>query len=207
MKLSKLRVALQARPWLMKSIEQVTGKHPSQVAGFDPQPGYWLAHIEDWAVRNISEIVEREFDSLNLDEKAEFNRFKFGQVDQFNWSNRVRDDRNDASSCGYEHRQFESFTHTEFHVFGHSSYDANWSARYSQCYTASSTGGKGPPTTLRVALKNMTQPHHLREHIMVEEPFLFDAVVRITKVGVIGRCSSAIVDIFTFPADFDAKKL
>lgn len=192
MKLKKFRAALRERPWLLKSISQITGIHAYDVK---KSGGDWERHLENWAVRNISEITARRFEELNLDEKAQFVRQPLGQPAE--------------KVCriignGYGRRAYEAFTHTEYHVFNHSTYEEKMSAPFAFCWTSSCIHAEGGPQTMKESLRDLCRPHHpLGANGKIETPFVFDAIVRITRVGVVGRCSSTIIDIFPFPSDFD----
>lgn len=190
MKLKKFRAALQERPWLLKSIGQITGTHAYDVT---KSGGNWEKHLEEWSVRNISEITVRAFEELNLDEKAEFIRHRFGPADEkITFPN------------DYSWRRHEAFTHTEFHMFNRSTYEAKYSEPFAHCWTTSSIYSEGEVHTVRQSIRHMRRPHYpLGTNDKIETPYVFDAIVRITKVGVVGRCSSTIIDIFPFPDNFD----
>lgn len=192
MKLKKFRAVLQERPWLLKSIGQITGTH---VCDVEKSGGNWKKHIEDWAVRNISEITVRRFEELDLDEKARFVRYPFGPLSEKVIS---------VSGYCYSWRDHQAFIHTEYHVFNHSTYDEDMGAPFAFCWTSSCIYGEIITPTMKESLRNQCRTHYpLGTNDKIETPFVFDAIVRITKVGVVGRCSSTIIDIFPFPADFD----
>jgi len=194
MKLKKFRAVLQERPWLLKSIGQITGTHAYDVT---KSGGNWEKHLKEWSVRNISEITVRAFGELNLEEKAEFIRQQLEpQIERFVLPN------------GYGWRRHEAFTHTEFHMFNRSTYEAKYSEPFAFCWNISSVYGEGEVHTVRQSIRIMRRPHYpIGTNDTIETPFVFDAIVRITKVGVVGRCSSTIIDIFPFPADFDFASL
>lgn len=193
MKLSKsrFRAVLQERPWLARSIGHITGVHPYWVK---QNGGIWDKHLEAWAIENIAEITVRPFGDLNLEEKAEFVRSHFGPPDeQVNYMN----------GNGYHWRRHEAFIHTEFHLFTHSTYLSTSSEPYAYCWTVSSTSDEGGPHTVAESIRGLRRPHYPGVGREVKVPHIFDAVVRITKVGVVRQCSSATIDVFSFPADFD----
>lgn len=194
MKLKKLRAALQERPWLVKCFEQITGTHAYHVqqSGED-----WNKHVETWAARNISEIAERPWSELNLDERAEFKYYSLGIPDE-----KV------THATGYGWRRHEGFTHTRYFMFNQSTHEAKYALPYAFCWSYSTIYDEGGPQTVRENLLYQRRPHYVgRPETKIEVPFVFNALVRVTQVGIRGRCSSTIIDIFPFPADFDFASL
>lgn len=190
MKLKKFRAVLKERPWLLKSIGRITGTHAYDIT---KSGGNWEKHLENWSVRNIFEITVHAFEELNLCEKAEFIWQRLDPpIERFVLPN------------GYGWRRREAFTHTEFHMFNRSTYDTKYSEPYAYCWVTSSIYSEGEVRTVRQSIHHMRRPHNqIGTHDIIETPYVFDAIVRITKVGIVGRCSSTSIDIFPFPADFD----
>lgn len=194
MKLKKFLAALEERPWLRKSIGQITGTHPHTVS---ESGGSWEKHLERWSLRNISEITVRDFKELCLDHKAEFIRYPFGPPTEV--MNRPD---------GFTVRRYEAFIHTEFHIFNRSTYEDGRLDPFSFCWRSSSIYSEEPAQTVRYCIRHQCQPHYpLGTKDEIKVPYIFDAVVRITKTGVVGRCGSTIIDVFHFPADFDPESV
>jgi hypothetical protein len=188
MKPKKFRAALQERPWLLKAIGSVTGVSPYFV---HKNGGIWERHVTEWGIRNITEITVRRFEDLDLNKKAEFVRYQIGP-----------DSEEIIRPNGYSMRwrQYQAFTHTHYSLFTHSTYEEKWSKRFSRCWDASGTYEEGGSETLKEVLRRMSGPHYrIGTKKVINNPTIFDALVCITKVGITGMCSSAIVDIYEFP--------
>lgn len=195
MKKNAVRAELEARPWLKNCIQYLTGSHPFHVkkAG-----GNWEEHLMEWSTRNISEIAIHQFSDLDLDEKAGSEFHFFG------------DERKSLE-------KLRAFATTKFWCFNHQTHEDDgphaggeysFLVPYSMHWTLQNDDYV--PKSMRECLKHLSNPRHATiggEKVVVKTPFIFDAMVRVTQVGVSGKCSSTIIDIFPFPEDFDITSL
>ncbi len=186
MKPKKVMAALQGRPWLWKCVGSISGVHSLDY----PNSGAWQCHLERWTLRNISEVNVHvhDFKDLNLDREVGLIHFPFPE------------ENNDFTATGRVLRKYCSFVQVGYSLYVHSTYDTEWLKPFSLHYT--------PGKTPRNSIKDFTRPHYVgTPEKKIENPLAFDAIVRITKVGILGRCSTVILDVYHFPKNFDAKSI
>ena len=195
MRLKKLEAVLQERPWLLKAAGSLTGTHPFDIK---KSGGNWDAHVKNWVARNVLEIKVRPFTELNLDEKSGHVLQLFKQGEEVNYDNgRV--------GKGWRMREFAAFTHTRFVVFNHSTYEEKYKKPYAFSWEYNY---EEFPQTVREGLHKQRRPHYpLGTNTPIDTPYIFDAVVRVLQVGISGMCSTTILDVFHFPADFDPSSI
>lgn len=181
MKLKKVRAILRERPWLISAVDHLTGIHPAWV---NRNGGNWQRHIEDWLCRNLSEIRFRHISELDHNEHAKTT------------TSRIRPDEKISYPKEDFWRSYNSFLRTAFTIYCNRTYGDSHREPYSLIWTLIEGEGGGSSSIGQV-LYDLARDHFTPER--VSNPHTFNAVVRTIQVGIVGRCSATIMDVYTFP--------